>query len=154
MTDGPTALTAALADPPNLILLDINMPHMDGYEVCEALQANENLRAIPVIFLSALNETIDKVRAFEVGGRDYISKPFHIEEVIARIETQLHIRVLQQQTAELNSYLEKKNQRLERVHKFFHSTVGHMEEVIRKGTWEDELLTYIDQVKYEFDRLP
>lgn len=89
---GELALQAALSQPPDLILLDINMPGMNGYEVCAKLKADEKLKEIPVIFLSALNETIDKVKAFGAGGVDYITKPFQFEEVEARVETHLELR--------------------------------------------------------------
>jgi signal transduction histidine kinase len=95
---GKLALQAAKNDPPDLILLDIMMPEMDGYEVCERLKADEKLREIPVIFISALNETMDKVRAFGVGGVDYVTKPFQFEEVNARVSTHLK---LQRQRREL-----------------------------------------------------
>jgi signal transduction histidine kinase len=89
---GKLALQAAQNDPPDLILLDINMPEMDGYEVCRRLKENGELKDIPVIFLSALNETIDKVKAFGVGGIDYITKPFQFEEMAARVRTHLELR--------------------------------------------------------------
>lgn len=92
---GPLALSAARSSAPDLILLDINMPEMNGYEVCEALKADEDLVDVPVIFLSALSETEDKLKAFKVGGVDYITKPFQYEEVRARVETHLRIRRLQ-----------------------------------------------------------
>ena len=86
---GELALQAARLDPLDLILLDINMPVMNGYEVCERLQADEALQGIPVIFISALDDVIDKVKAFGAGGVDYISKPFQFEEVAARVRTHL-----------------------------------------------------------------
>ncbi|HCC49099.1 MAG TPA: hybrid sensor histidine kinase/response regulator [Elusimicrobia bacterium] len=89
---GKLALQAARNDPPDLILLDINMPEMNGYEVCEKLKSDAKLKEIPVIFLTALTETIDKVKAFGTGGVDYITKPFQFEEVEARIETHLELR--------------------------------------------------------------
>jgi signal transduction histidine kinase len=89
---GKLALQAAKNDPPDLILLDIMMPEMDGYEVCERLKADEKLREISVIFISALNETMDKVKAFGVGGVDYVTKPFHFEEVNARVSTHLELQ--------------------------------------------------------------
>jgi len=104
--DGPMALMGASAHPPDLILLDINMPGMGGYEVCQRLKADEVTREIPVIFVSALNEVFDKVKAFEVGGVDYITKPFQIEEVLARIESQLALKLARQQIQELNAELE------------------------------------------------
>lgn len=99
---GQMALMGIKASPPDLILLDINMPQMNGYEVCSSLKATEETRQIPVIFISALGEVLDKVKAFSVGGVDYITKPFQIEEVLARIETHLTIRNLQKQLTEHN----------------------------------------------------
>lgn len=104
---GRLALQAVAADPPDLILLDINMPEMDGFEVCRRLKANEASRDIPVIFISALNETLDKVKAFQVGGVDYITKPFQFEEVVARVETHLALRRLQLDLVEKNRQLEQ-----------------------------------------------
>ncbi len=89
---GKLALQAARNDPPDLILLDINMPEMNGYEVCAELKSDDKLKDIPVIFLSALTETMDKVKAFGIGGVDYITKPFQFEEVEARVETHLELR--------------------------------------------------------------
>ncbi|HBA59494.1 MAG TPA: hybrid sensor histidine kinase/response regulator [Elusimicrobia bacterium] len=89
---GKLALQAARNAPPDLILLDINMPVMNGYEVCAELKSDEKLKDIPVIFLSALSETMDKVKAFGAGGVDYITKPFQFEEVEARVETHLELR--------------------------------------------------------------
>jgi signal transduction histidine kinase len=90
--DGETGLRAAQASPPDLILLDITMPGMDGFEVCERLKADERLRDIPVLFISALDEAGDKVRAFQAGGVDYVTKPFQLEEVEARVRTHLELR--------------------------------------------------------------
>src|SRR5437667_4941915 len=92
---GRLALTAAAQNPPDLILLDINMPEMNGYEVCEQLKARQELSRIPVIFLSALSETEDKVKALRSGGVDYITKPFQVDEVQARVETHLELHRLQ-----------------------------------------------------------
>jgi two-component system, sensor histidine kinase and response regulator len=97
---GKLALRAAHALPPDLILLDIRMPEMDGYEVCELLKADPALKEIPVIFLSALSETTDKVKAFAAGGVDYITKPFQLDEVLARVETHLEIRRQRRQLQE------------------------------------------------------
>jgi sigma-B regulation protein RsbU (phosphoserine phosphatase) len=94
---GPVALKAAQKSLPDLILLDIMMPGMDGYEVCEQLKENPQTREIPVIFISALSDILDKVRAFNVGGVDYITKPFQAEEVLARVQTHLALRATQQQ---------------------------------------------------------
>jgi two-component system sensor histidine kinase/response regulator len=103
---GRLALAAAAKRPPDLILLDINMPEMNGYEVCERLKASPELSAVPVIFLSALDDTEDKIRAFQSGGVDYISKPFHFEEVNARVETHLGLHNLQQALRLQNEHLE------------------------------------------------
>jgi DNA-binding response OmpR family regulator len=84
-----------MKDPPDLILLDINMPDMDGFQVCERLKSIPGLSDIPVIFISALNETEDKARAFRSGAVDYISKPFQFEEVDARVKTHLRLHDLQ-----------------------------------------------------------
>jgi two-component system, cell cycle response regulator len=92
VTSGRMALKTLSVKQPDLILLDIKMPEMDGYQVCAAIKADEKLRDIPIIFISALDDVFDKVKAFAVGGVDYIAKPFQIEEVVARIENQLTIQ--------------------------------------------------------------
>lgn len=99
------ALMAAKSAPPDLILLDILMPEMDGYEVCQQLKSSASTQDIPVIFVSALNEVFDKVKAFRAGGVDYITKPFQEEEVVARIESQLRIQRLSKQLSEKNAQL-------------------------------------------------
>jgi PAS domain S-box-containing protein len=104
---GATGLRGAQAAPPDLILLDIRMPEMDGYEVCKLLKASEQTRDIPVIFISASGELIDKVKGFNVGGVDYITKPFQAEEVLARIETHLMLRQLRNQLLAQNRQLQQ-----------------------------------------------
>ncbi|MHC5537406.1 PP2C family protein-serine/threonine phosphatase [Singulisphaera rosea] len=111
---GRLALAASRKEPPDLILLDINMPEMDGYEVCRHLKADELLRGIPVIFISALNENLDKVKAFATGGVDYLTKPFQMEELHARVETHLKIRRLQIELEVSNAQLGKANGRMSR----------------------------------------
>jgi CheY-like chemotaxis protein len=113
VTNGKMALRTIRNNPPDVILLDIKMPDMDGYQVCSALKADEETADIPIIFLSALNETIDKVKAFKVGGVDYITKPFEPEEVIARIQTQLTI---QKQKQQLRKEIEQHQQTAEMVY--------------------------------------
>jgi two-component system sensor histidine kinase/response regulator len=93
--EGRPAIEAARTAIPDLILLDVAMPNMNGYEVCEALKKHPELHGVPVLFISSLAETIDKVKAFETGAVDYITKPFHFEEVRARVETHLTLRRLQ-----------------------------------------------------------
>jgi sigma-B regulation protein RsbU (phosphoserine phosphatase) len=111
---GKLALLAAHRDPPDLILLDINMPEMNGYEVCEHLKADNTLKGIPVIFISALTEQLDKVKAFAIGGVDYLTKPFQMEELHARVETHLKLRRLQIEVEEINARLAKANGRMSR----------------------------------------
>jgi phosphoserine phosphatase RsbU/P len=112
--NGKLALLAARKEPPDLILLDINMPGMNGYEVCKHLKADQSLQGIPVIFISALNENLDKVTAFAIGGVDYITKPFQMEELHARVETHLKLRRLQVELEESNGRLAKANSRMSR----------------------------------------
>ena len=111
---GKLALQAARKDPPDLILLDINMPDLNGYEVCRLLKADEVLRGIPVIFISALNENLDKVKAFAVGGVDYLTKPFQMEELHARVETHLKLRRLQVELERAVDRLAQANRRMSR----------------------------------------
>ena len=105
--NGKLGLQAAQTLPPDLILLDIMMPELDGYAVCESLKASEKTRDIPVIFLSAKDNLMDKVKAFKVGGVDYITKPFHVAEVAIRVENQLNLRKLQRQLQEQNAKLQE-----------------------------------------------
>jgi len=106
VASGRLALQAARHKPPDLILLDINMPDMDGFTVCAELKSDPLLADIPVIFISANAETMDKVNAFAIGGIDYITKPFQFDEVEARVETHLKIRRLQLEIEALNSSLQ------------------------------------------------
>jgi len=105
--DGRLALQAARRTPPDLILLDIDMPGMNGFEVCRHLRGDEALHEVPVLFISAITATRDKVKAFDVGGMDYVTKPFHFEEVCARIGTHLRLRKLQAQLQHHNDHLEE-----------------------------------------------
>ncbi len=105
--NGQLALMGVQTSPPDLILLDINMPEMNGYEVCKKLKESNNTCDIPVIFLSALDDVLDKVKAFSVGGVDYISKPFQFEEVLARVENHLTIQRLQKSLHEQNALLQR-----------------------------------------------
>ncbi|WP_019501553.1 response regulator [Pseudanabaena sp. PCC 6802] len=134
VTNGATALMGIQAQPPDLILLDINMPVMTGYEVCQRLKANPNTQEIPIIFISALNEVFDKVNAFAVGGVDYITKPFQVEEVLVRIENQLTVRRLQAQLLKALEQERSLNQRIEemaileernRIARDIHDSLGH-----------------------------
>ncbi len=101
-SSGKLALDSVNLTQPDLILLDIMMPAMDGYEVCIRLKSNDRTRSIPIIFLSALVEVSNKVKAFNAGGVDYITKPFEPIEVVARVENQLRMRELEMQLMEKN----------------------------------------------------
>lgn len=105
--NGKRALQAVDAVPPDIILLDINMPEMNGYEVCQHLKSADPTRDIPIIFISALDDVFDKVMAFDVGGVDYITKPFQVQEVLARVNNHLQIRSLQKQLQDQNLQLQQ-----------------------------------------------
>ncbi len=102
---GQMALKTVQALPPDLILLDVNLPDISGYEVCHALKQDPSTATIPILFLSAGNEAIDKVKAFQKGAVDYITKPFYLEEVLVRIQTQLTIQMLQKELTGQNQQL-------------------------------------------------
>ncbi|MFP4120099.1 PAS domain S-box protein [Coleofasciculus sp.] len=104
---GKLAIHAAISSPPDLILLDIVMADMDGYSVCQCLKSNSKTKDIPIIFLSALTEAAEKVKALKIGGTDYITKPFQPEEILVRIEHQLLLQRLQNQLKEQNSLLQQ-----------------------------------------------
>ena len=105
--DGALALASTQVLPPDLILLDVKMPNMSGYEVCEKLKADRRTRDIPIIFISALDQIEDKVKAFTLGSVDYVTKPFQVEEVLARVQTHLSLH-------EMHVRLEAQNQRTAR----------------------------------------
>ncbi|MBE9121172.1 response regulator [Tychonema sp. LEGE 07199] len=113
VTNGFSAIDAIQSSVPDLILLDIMMPDIDGYELCKKLKSQPEFKEIPIIFLSALEEGINKAQAFEVGGADYITKPFQVKEVLARVSNQLTVRSLQMQLQEKNQILTAKNVQLQ-----------------------------------------
>lgn len=110
VVNGKMGLRVARSALPDLILLDIRLPDLSGYEVCQQLKANSSTRDIPVIFLSALDDTIDKIKGFQVGGIDYITKPFQLEEVLARIATHLALQAARKEIYALNVNLEQRVQ--------------------------------------------
>lgn len=114
-TSGAMALRAIAALPPDLILLDVNMGEMNGYELCAKLKENPDTQHIPIIFLSAGSDALDKVKAFKVGGSDYITKPFQLEEVLVRIQTQLMLRSLQESQKTQNQKLRQTLEDLKRA---------------------------------------
>lgn len=107
LPDGESALSSARTKPPDLVLLDIRMPGMTGYGVCQNLKADAKTRDIPIIFISALREPIDKVKAFSMGGVDYVSKPFQEEEVLARVHTHLKLASLRKKIEKQNASLKE-----------------------------------------------
>lgn len=113
MASGDLALKAVDAALPDLILLDITMPCMDGYEVCARLKANAPTKEIPVIFISALDELLDKFKAFAVGGVDYITKPFQVTEVLARVKTHLALQEMRRRLEAANARLIAQNDELQ-----------------------------------------
>ena len=123
---GSKAIEMAKTRPPDLILLDVSMPEMDGFEACQRLKADPDTIDIPVIFISALDKVSDKIKAFEYGGNDYITKPFQVEEVIARVRNQLQI-------GRLKAELKAKNTRLE-------------QELLKRKSIEQKLLELNEQL--------
>ena len=109
-TQGALALKSVAAKTPSLILLDVSMPEMDGYEVCRQLKADETSSRVPVIFISAFGDTLQKVRGFEAGGIDYITKPFEAEEVLARVRTHLRLRHAEEALRQAHNTLEARVQ--------------------------------------------
>ncbi len=119
--DGESAIAQTIYAQPNLILLDVLMPGIDGFETCRQLKANPSTQAIPVIFMTALGETVDKVRGFQVGAVDYVTKPIQPQEVLARITHDLTIQNLQNQLQEQNLRLQqevKERQQAEELYQF------------------------------------
>lgn len=114
VTNGFSALEAIESSRPDLILLDIMMPQLDGYELCKKLKAEPQYKEIPIIFLTALEEAINKAKAFEIGGADYITKPFQVKEVLARVSNQLAVRNLQRELQEKNQQLTEQNKLLQK----------------------------------------
>jgi diguanylate cyclase (GGDEF)-like protein/PAS domain S-box-containing protein len=134
--DGEEALSRARLVRPDLILLDVMMPGIDGFETCRRLKMDESLRDIPVIFMTALSDHGDKVRGFEVGGVDYVTKPFQIEEVLARISTHLTLRAMQRQLAEQNQLLQKEIQLREQIDAYLQCAYDELEERVAERTSE------------------
>ena len=155
---GERALLTVQRNPPDLILLDIKMPEMDGYEVCGRLKADAHTRHIPVIFISALDEVFDKVRAFGVGGIDYITKPFQAEEVIARVRTHLTLQRLQQTLEQQNIVLEETNLTLEdkvraRTAELAEANQILQTEIVRRRRQQEEKEQLLEVVRQQSDQL-
>ncbi len=134
--NGATALRMIHAEPPDLVLLDVRMPGMDGYDVCRQLKARDATRAIPVIFLSALDDVADKVKGFDVGGVDYITKPFQLAEVLARVQTHLSLRSLQKQLEAQNAQLQLEIAERERAEAALQRANDDLEQRVAERTAE------------------
>ena len=129
-TKAKLALKSALAFPPDLVLLDIHMPEIDGYELCRRLKQDAKTQDIPIIFISASGETFNKIEAFAVGGVDYITKPFDIDEVILRIENQLQLQAAKLEIQKLNQELEQRVQQ---------RTIQLQQEIVKREKAQEKL---------------
>ncbi len=148
---GYLALRSVAARPPDLILLDVKMPDMDGFEVCRRLKSDEKSRDIPVIFVSALDNTADKVKGFDAGGIDYITKPFQAEEVLARVGTHLTLRRLQEQLEAQNTQLQleiaerrQAEEALQESQTLYHSLVENLPQYVFRKDLEGRY-TFVNQ---------
>ena len=137
LSNGRDALEQIELDPPEIILLDIQMPKMSGYEVCQALKAMKRTREIPVIFISAVEDVAEKVKAFETGGVDYITKPFEPAEVLARLGTQVKLSRLQRELRQRNFDLQRRNEQLLVAHDHTQRMFGALSNALT-GTVLDE----------------
>jgi signal transduction histidine kinase len=137
---GSLALKSVRSILPDIVLLDIKMPEMDGYEVCRRLKADERTRDVPVLFISALAEVTDKIKGFNVGGVDYITKPFQYEEVLARVGTHLALRRIQsqleRQNKRLHQEIEQRKRAEDHVHTLTHELIKAQENERRKISYE------------------
>lgn len=146
---GEMALKSAIAAPPDIILLDVRMPGMDGFEVCKRLKSDPMLRDIPVIFVSALDETADKVNGFTVGGVDYVTKPFQQDEVLARVNTHLELRRLQvsleRRSIELSHLVEQLREEVQertRAEEALRREHETLQQLLRSSDHERRLIAY------------
>lgn len=148
--NGALALRSVQTTPPDLILLDIQMPGMNGYQVCEQLKKHNHSRDIPVLFLSASGAVEDKVRAFSVGGADYITKPFQVEEVLARVKHQLHLLTLQRQLLLQTAQLATQNQQLTREIEERQAVIRERERIEAELKQAKEVAEIANRAKSEF----
>jgi len=143
-TDGNSALEAIGQAIPDIILLDVMMPGMDGFETCRKLKKNADTRDIPVIFMTALNEVIDEVKGLELGAVDYIIKPFRVEIVLARIRTHLTLRNQQKSLEKKNAELEYALKNIETLEGLLSICANCKKIKDAKGNW-NQLETYISK---------
>ncbi|WNZ23437.1 response regulator [Leptolyngbya sp. NK1-12] len=137
--NGRLAIDAAQLDPPDLILLDIMMPDPDGYQVCQALKANPQTQEIPIIFLSALDTVTNKVKAFTVGGVDYITKPFQQEEVLARVKTHLNLQRLNRALQQRNLLLKQEVKRRRKTEATLKQTLQELQDTQKQIILKEKL---------------
>ena len=144
-SSGRVAIQAAVNDPPDIILLDVKMPEMDGYEVCERLKTNKDLKSLPVIFISVLDEPIDKTKCFDVGGADHITKPFEFVEVLARVETHLN-------SARMKIQLELTTRELDAARRASDQLHADLEGQVRRRTAElEDANKALREIKAQFE---
>ncbi|MEI7731059.1 MAG: hybrid sensor histidine kinase/response regulator [Verrucomicrobiota bacterium] len=152
---GALALQSAQASPPDMILLDIGLPDLNGFEVCQQLKANPRLSNIPIIFISALDATADKIRAFEAGGVDYITKPFQLSEVAARVGTHLRLHRLQLELEHRNEQVQTSYERLKHLEalrdNLTHMIVHDMRTPLLVVDGYLELLSFTDAARLSAD---
>ncbi|MCK8060379.1 MULTISPECIES: two-component system response regulator [unclassified Fusibacter] len=150
--NGELAIKSAINKRPDLIFLDINMPQMNGYEVCKALKSHRNTFDIPIIFISALHSTMDKVKAFNAGGVDYVSKPFEIEEVRARLKTHLKIHELESKLRDVSHHLgEMVKMKVAEVAESQYATIIALARLAESR--DDDIGNHIERVKTSCKRL-
>lgn len=143
---GDMAMKSILRKKPDMIFLDINMPYMDGFEMCSLLKANSSTENIPVIFISALTDTFDKVKAFNAGGIDYVTKPFELEEVRARLKTHLRIHTLEKELKEINVKLEYKvKKQVEEIAESKYATISAIAKIAESR--DHDIGNHIERVK-------
>jgi signal transduction histidine kinase/DNA-binding response OmpR family regulator len=153
--DGERAIELSQYEQPDLILLDVMMPGIDGFETCRRLKNLQNTKDIPIIFMTALTDVSEKVQGFEAGAVDYITKPVHCDEVLARVTTHLTVRSLQKQLESANAELAKANDELEqrvedRTHRL--QVIAELSEYLNEIHDLDKLLTgLVNQLQHSFD---
>lgn len=143
--NGYMAIKSAISDPPDLILMDILMPDIDGYETCRRMKADIRTQDIPIIFLSALNESFDKIKAFKAGGVDYVSKPFNKEELLARVNTHLSLRNMQRRLEEKNALLEQEvveHEYTGEALRLSKESLAEAQQIAHVGNWEWNVKTH------------
>ncbi|MBF0508155.1 MAG: response regulator [Deltaproteobacteria bacterium] len=133
-SSGHQALKSVAIKAPDLILLDVRMPEMDGYQVCQHLKSNKQHSGIPIVFISAMTDVADKIKGFKAGGVDYIGKPFEVTEVLARVETHLTLRRLQKQLEERNIMLQQEIIVREQTEEELRKHKAQLEELVEERT--------------------